>query len=209
MAIIGDVACLRRLPRARRLDGMAESLKAGLIGDVALWRLVESRGSAALRDDEEARFAIIDRSVRLKLGVVDRDPFESGERRTLNLGHTIGHALEVTSRFRLSHGKAVVLGIRAVAAIAAGRGADVDLPARIDGVVRTLGYPMQRTFEPADVKEALGRDKKRRQGRQRWILPMSVGHVEEVDGVTDAELDAALAVIHADAAPALRRRRAA
>jgi 3-dehydroquinate synthetase len=58
---------------------MAESLKAGLIGDPALWRLVEARGRAALRHDEEARFAIIERAVRLKLGVVERDPYEAGE----------------------------------------------------------------------------------------------------------------------------------
>jgi 3-dehydroquinate synthetase len=208
-AIVGDVATLRPLARSRRLDGMAESLKSGLIGDPALWRLVEDRGWAALRDDEEARFAIIDRSVRLKLGVVERDPFEAGERRTLNLGHTIGHALEVTSRFRLSHGKAVVLGIRAVAAIAAGRGADPGLPARIDAVVRTLGYPTQRAFDPTAVKQALGRDKKRRKGRQRWILPMAVGRVDDVDDVTEAELDAALAVIHGDVPQVTRGRQAA
>ena len=98
VAIIGDVATQRTLPRARCLDGMAESLKSGLIGDPALWALVERRGKAALRDDEAARYAIIDRSVQLKLDVVDRDPFERGVRRTLNLGHTLGHALEDRER---------------------------------------------------------------------------------------------------------------
>jgi 3-dehydroquinate synthetase len=188
---------------------MAESLKAGLIGDAALWRLVEDRGPAALAGDEEARFAIIERSVRLKLGIVERDPFEAGERRTLNLGHTIGHALEVESGYRLPHGKAVVLGIRAVAAIASGRGADAELPARIDAVVDALGYPSQRGFDPSLVRAALRHDKKRRQGRQRWILPMSVGRVEEVDDVTDAELDAALALIHAEIEPVSSGGRAA
>lgn len=195
VAIVGDMASLRTLPRPRRLDGMAESLKAGLIGDPGLWALVETRGRAALRDDEAARFAIIERSVRLKLGVVERDPFELGERRTLNLGHTIGHALEVTSRFRLPHGHAVVLGLRAVAAIAAGRGAEAGLAERIDEVVRGLGYPLQRDFDPLIVRQALGSDKKRRHGRQRWILPMAVGRVEEADDVSEAELDAALATI--------------
>ncbi len=124
VAIIADVTTQRTLPRARRLDGMAESLKSGIIGDPALWQLVETRGRAALRDDEAARYAIIDRSVQLKLDVVDRDPFERGERRTLNLGHTLGHALEIESGYRLPHGKAVVLGLRAVAHIAQGRGAE-------------------------------------------------------------------------------------
>ena len=198
VAIVGDMVALRTLPRARRLDGMGESLKAGLIGDPGLWRLVETRGRAALRDDEAARFAIIDRSVRLKLGVVDRDPFESGERRTLNLGHTLGHALEVESGYRLPHGHAVVLGLRAVAAIAAGRGAEPGLAERIDDVVASLGYRLRRAFDPAVVAHALGSDKKRHQGRQRWILPMAVGRVEEADDVTDAELEAALRVIRAD-----------
>ena len=198
VAIVGDMAALRTLPRSRRLDGMAESLKAGLIGDPGLWHLVETRGRAALRHDEAARFAIIDRSVRLKLDVVDRDPFESGERRVLNLGHTLGHALEIESGYRLPHGQAVVLGLRAVAAIAAGRGAEPDLAERIDGVVADLGYRLRRAFDPAAVRRALTTDKKRLRGRQRWILPMAVGRVEEVDDVSEAELEAALRVIQAD-----------
>jgi shikimate kinase/3-dehydroquinate synthase len=195
VAIVGDVAVLRTLPRARRLDGMAESLKAGLIGDPGLWRLVETRGRAALRDDEAARFAIIDRSVRLKLDVVERDPFEAGERRVLNLGHTLGHALEVESGYRLPHGQAVVLGLRAVAAMAVGRGAEPDLPDRIDAVIHDLGYALQRDFDPQSVRRAMGSDKKRHRGRQRWILPMAVGTVLEVDDVSDEELTLAMQVI--------------
>jgi shikimate kinase/3-dehydroquinate synthase len=209
VAIVGDVAALRTLPRARRLDGMAESLKSGLIGDPAIWRLVETRGRTALRDDEAARYAIIDRSVQLKLGVVDRDPFEVGERRTLNLGHTIGHALEVESGYRLPHGQAVVLGLRAVAAIARARGAEPDLAERIESVVEDLGYQRRRDFDPVAVRRALGSDKKRHRGRQRWILPLAVGHVVEVDDVTDAEIDAALAVIRTVDPPSARRADAA
>jgi 3-dehydroquinate synthetase len=194
-AIIADLATQRTLPRARRLDGMAESLKSGLIGDPALWDLVERRGRDALRNDEAARYAIIDRSVQLKLGVVDRDPFEQGERRTLNLGHTLGHALEIESGYRLPHGMAVVLGLRAVTHIAMGRGAESGLDERIDHVVRSLGYRLERDFDAAAVKAALRTDKKRVQGKQRWILPMAVGAVTEVDDVTEAELDAAIHTI--------------
>jgi 3-dehydroquinate synthetase len=195
VAIIADVTTQRTLPRARRLDGMAESLKSGIIGDPALWQLVASRGRAALRDDEAARYAIIDRSVQLKLDVVARDPFERGDRRTLNLGHTLGHALEIESGYRLPHGKAVVLGLRAVAHMAQARGAEPGLAERIDAVVGSLGYALHRTFDPAVVRHALGRDKKRIRGRQRWILPMAVGHVIDVDDVSEAELEAALRVI--------------
>jgi len=199
-AIIGDVATLRTLPRARRLDGMAESLKSGIIGDPGLWRLVETRGQVSLRKDEAARYAIIDRSVQLKLGVVDRDPFELGERRNLNLGHTLGHALEIESGYRLPHGMAVVLGLRAVTHIAMGRGAEPGLDERIDEVVGGLGYKLRRDFDPAVVKRAMRSDKKRHKGRQRWILPMDIGRVTEVDDVTEAELDAAIAAISEEAA---------
>jgi shikimate kinase/3-dehydroquinate synthase len=198
-AVIGDVATLRALPRARRLDGMAESLKSGIIGDPELWRLVETRGRASLRKDEAARYAIIDRSVQLKLGVVERDPFELGERRNLNLGHTLGHALEIESGYRLPHGMAVVLGLRAVTHMAMGRGARAGLDEHIDAVVGSLGYTLRRSFDPAAVKRALASDKKRHKGRQRWILPMDIGRVAEVDDVTEAELNAAIGAINAEA----------
>ncbi len=75
----------------------------------------------------------------------------------------------------------------------------VCLPAAIDDVVGDLGYERTRAFDPAAVKRALTSDKKRVRGRQRWILPMAVGRVEDVDDVTDAELDAAIEHIRAAA----------
>lgn len=199
-AVVGDVATLRTLPRQRMLDGMGESLKMGLIGDPWAWSLVETRGSAALAGDEAARYALVERAAHLKLQIVDRDPFEHGERRELNLGHTLGHALEIESRYRLAHGQAVVLGLRAVALMANARGAEPGLAERIDEVITALGYTRRRRFDPAVVKGALRGDKKRHKGRQRWILPMAVGRMQEVDDVTDEELDRAMAHIHLDAA---------
>ncbi len=195
IAVNSDVAALRTLPLRLRRDGMAESIKAALIGDPVLWDLLEHRGRAALRADEATRYAIVERSARLKLGVCERDPFEAGERRTLNLGHTIGHALEIESRYRLPHGAAVALGLRAVAAVAAGRGADADLAPRLDSLLAGLGFALNRAFDAEAVERALLGDKKRRAGRQRWILPMEIGRVIEVDDVTDAELERALRAI--------------
>ena len=195
VAVVSDVAALRTLPVALRREGMAESVKAALIGDPALWTLLEERGAAALRADEAARHAILERSVRLKLGVVERDPFEAGERRTLNLGHTVGHALEIESRYRLRHGAAVALGMRAVATIAAGRGAEPRLAERLDTLLAALGFDLRHDFDAGAVRDAMATDKKRRGGRQRWILPLDIGRVEEVDDVTDAELRRALRAI--------------
>ena len=196
--IVSDANLIDTLPVERRRDGMTECLKAGLIGDPSLWALVEERGAPALAgEDRAAAFAMTDRAVRLKLVIVDRDPHERGERRVLNLGHTIGHALEVESGYRMSHGEAVALGLRAVARIATGRGAEGDLADRIDQVLAQLGIPLRRAFDDKRVRDALGSDKKRIGGRQRWILPMAVGRVVDVDDVTDAELDLALRTIAA------------
>lgn len=190
---IADVSVLAALPVARRRDGLAECLKAGLIGDPQLWELIERRGRMAMDGtDEGARYAITERAAHLKLAVVQRDPYEVGERRTLNLGHTLGHALEVESGYRLAHGTAVALGLRAVAAIAARRGAEPGLSERLDAVLRDLGFPLQRRFDPAAVIAATSTDKKRQRGVQRWILPMAIGHVEEVADVSPIELHAAL-----------------
>ncbi len=115
----------------------------------------------------------------------------------LNLGHTLGHALEVESGFEMSHGEAVGLGLRAVAAIAASRQADAGLAEAIDEVLRTLGMPLTRGFDRHAVVEALGSDKKRRDGVQRWLLPFAVGRVDEVSDVTVAEVTRALEAIAA------------
>ncbi|MGH2380022.1 MAG: bifunctional shikimate kinase/3-dehydroquinate synthase [Candidatus Limnocylindria bacterium] len=197
VSVISDVAALHSLPVRLRRDGMAESIKSALIGDAALWRLIEERGGRAIRTDEPARYAILERSARLKLAVCERDPFEDGERRTLNLGHTIGHALEIESRYRLPHGRAVALGMRAVTAVATRRGADTELAPRLDALLDRLGFALHHSFDAGAVKAAMLGDKKRRAGRQRWVLPMEVGRVIEVHDVTDAELELGLRTIAA------------
>lgn len=194
-AVLSDIGALRSLPLRHRRDGMAESLKSALVGDPVLWQLLEERGPAALRADEPARYAIVERSARLKLGVCERDPFEAGERRTLNLGHTIGHALEIESGYRLRHGPAVALGMRAVVAISAARAANPELASRLDDLLLRLGFGLTRPFDSGRVRSAMLGDKKRRDGRQRWILPTRIGEVVEVDDVTDAEVRRALRVI--------------
>jgi shikimate kinase / 3-dehydroquinate synthase len=195
---IADTSLLASLPVEARRDGMAEVLKSGLIGDPALWDLAETRGTAALSgEDEAAVYAMTERAARVKLAIVERDPYEDGERRVLNLGHTLGHAFEVESGYRLGHGSAVALGLRAVAGIAARRGAQAGLRERIDDVLDRLGFPLRHRFDAGAVVGALGGDKKRDRGRQRWILPMAVGRVEEVDDVTPDELGAALREVSA------------
>ncbi len=226
-AVVADTRALHTLSADLLLDGMGETVKSAIIGDPWLWDLIVERGQAALRPggsasetehaanpehaapppedaapplaqpDLAARYAMVERSALLKLGVVERDPFEQGERRTLNLGHTIGHALEIESGYRLPHGRAVILGLRAVAHMAAARGAESTLQEQIDDVVATLGFDLTRSFDPARVLAALRGDKKALRGKIRWILPMDIGRVEEADDISDTEIMAALEHIQA------------
>jgi shikimate kinase/3-dehydroquinate synthase len=190
---ISDVHMFESLPAERRRDGIAECLKCGLIGDPELWDLVETRGAAAVAGrDPAAAYAMTERAARLKLAIVDEDPHERGRRRELNLGHTLGHALEIESGYALAHGDAVALGLRAVGAIAETRGAEPGLGDRIDTVLESIGFPLRRAFDRSVVVASLRSDKKRRQGVLRWILPIAVGRLEEVDDVTPRELELAL-----------------
>jgi 3-dehydroquinate synthetase/shikimate kinase len=191
-AVIADVEVLGSMPRREARNGMAECVKAAVVADAGLWRLIEDRGVEALTGDAEARYAIIERAARVKMAIVDRDPFEVGERRTLNLGHTVGHALEVVARYRLPHGAAVGLGMCVAASLAAARGGDPELQPRLSALLDQLGLPTRHSADPAAVRDALTADKKRRGGRQRWILPMAIGSVIEVDDVTERELETAL-----------------
>jgi shikimate kinase/3-dehydroquinate synthase len=198
-AVLADTAVLATLPLPRRRDGLAEAVKSSIIGDPALWSLIAERGRDALRGtDEPARYAITERAARVKLAIVRRDPFETCERRQLNLGHTLGHALEIESGYRLAHGGAVALGMRAATAIALGRGADAALGGALDELLAALGFPLRRGFDEARVRAALVSDKKRRAGRQRWILPMAIGQVLEVDDVSEAELSRAIKAVRDD-----------
>jgi len=87
--------------------------------------------------------------------------------------------------------------MRAVASIAAGRGAYPELAPRLDALLARLDFKIRRSFDATGVKSAMLGDKKRHAGRQRWIVPMEVGRVIEVDDVTDAELELALRTIAA------------
>ena len=197
--IVEDIDLLGTLPVERRRDGLAECLKAGLIGDPLLWQLVEERGCPALEGrDPAAAYAISERAIRVKLDIVDRDPFESGERRKLNLGHTIGHALEIESGYTLAHGTAVCLGLRAEARIALARGlANAAFIDQIDAVLASLGFRGSHAFDGGAVVRATLGDKKRTGGKQHWVLPVAVGDVTEVSDVTDREIESALGAIAA------------
>ena len=133
--------------------------------------------------------------MRVKIDVVEEDPYEAGRRAVLNLGHTAGHALERLSGYGLLHGEAVAVGLIIAAHIATDMGmCESDLPAQWIDALRTLDLSVTWAgpHSPAEVLAAMAHDKKRRRGRQRWILPCRIGEVEIVEDVSDEIILSAL-----------------
>ncbi len=170
--VLIDPSLLQSLDPAEYRSGLAELLKIGIIGDEQLFE--------ALVHQRQATPELISRAVRLKAAIVARDPYDLGERRTLNLGHTLGHALETASAHQLRHGEAVAIGIAAMARYSAAAGWTSEAVAkRVIGGLQALGLPT--SAEPNLLRQAaehIGADKKGAAGNVALICIHGVAHVQ-------------------------------
>jgi 3-dehydroquinate synthase len=179
-AVLVDPAVLKTLPAREYRAGLYESLKCGIIGDAGLFRLFEERHKEILARDPEVVEKVIADSVRLKASVVSADEREGGLRQVLNLGHTIGHALEAETKYKvLLHGEAVAWGMVAATYIALSTGKlDSVTAGRIMNAVLGLGELPRVNIKTANILRRLRSDKKTRQGVVHFILPREIGKVE-------------------------------
>ncbi|RLC81263.1 MAG: 3-dehydroquinate synthase [Chloroflexi bacterium] len=189
--VVADPLTLRTLPEAEWRCGLAEIVKAAIIADPELFEMLEELG---VRSEELGGYSqlathnsqlLIRRALAVKIAVVEEDPFERGRRAVLNLGHTVGHALERLSGYRMKHGNAVSIGMVTATRIAHRMGlCDAEVPERIESLLRKLGLPVRcPDFAPEAIWEAMQTDKKRRRKTLRWVLPRAIGEVEIRDDV--------------------------
>ena len=177
-AVICDTNCLKTLPPDVFADGAAEALKTGVLCSEALFARMES----GLRVSELEE--IIAQCVAFKAGVVERDEKEQGERKLLNLGHTVGHAIEKCSDFRIPHGHAVAAGLAIMTRAAENLGwmtgeSKRTLEAeRIESAVETLGLPSATEYPPAALAQAALSDKKRAGDSITIVVPSKIGRCE-------------------------------
>ena len=174
--VVIDLQLLRTLPQEEICSGLAEVIKHGIIGDAGLFSSLEGRYDLdAWKEDAGSEW--IARALRVKIAVVEEDPFEQGRRAVLNFGHTVGHALERLSSYSLRHGEAVSVGMVAAARIAVKLGqADSTLAERITVVLTGWGLPVRcPPFSVDEIWEALNHDKKRHHGSLRWVIPTAIG----------------------------------
>ncbi|MEQ8979767.1 MAG: bifunctional shikimate kinase/3-dehydroquinate synthase [Deltaproteobacteria bacterium] len=152
--VVVDLDALPSLDPAEMRNGLAEMLKMGILADASLFDRIVEAGAPDV--------ASIARSIELKAQIVASDPYERGARKTLNLGHTLAHALETASDHTLRHGEAVAIGLCAAARYSAALGlAHPDVVARIEAGIARVGLP---THSPEGLDDraaaALGHDKK-------------------------------------------------
>jgi 3-dehydroquinate synthetase/shikimate kinase len=199
-ATIIDVALLATLAERQRRAALAEAVKMAALGDDRLFALLEADGQAIAVGDpaaiESGAIAeLVERAAWAKVEVVLEDEREAGERISLNLGHSLGHAIEAAAGFEaLVHGEAVGYGLRAASRIGVERG--VTPPERANRI-ETLLDRLELGQAPLDVAlddvlAALSTDKKHRDGLLRWVLPTADGHV--VDPEVPASLVRAVAI---------------
>ena len=197
LAVFADTATLSTLPPRELRAGMQEAIKSAIIRDTALFRLLERDADTLLGSPSPRQSAalvrVVTASVRVKAALVAADERESGPRMLLNLGHTLGHAIETATHYRaLLHGEAVAWGM--IAAIHLARARGVLPPATADRMERLILRfgPLPHFRTTAEQLVALSAsDKKHRGGVLSFVLPVAIGEAQIVRDVTSQELLAA------------------
>jgi 3-dehydroquinate synthase len=195
-----DTASLATLPIRELRCGLAEVVKYGVILDADFFAEVESSAGAILASEPTILRRIIAHSCRLKADVVAKDEREeTGLRAVLNFGHTVGHAIEAVAGYggAFQHGEAVAAGMVAEARVAERLwwiGGEVTT--RLVALLDRLGLPTSAPgLDPDALIDAMGRDKKNKGGRIRFVLPRRLGHVELTDDPTEADVRSSLKVV--------------
>ncbi|MEP7277945.1 MAG: 3-dehydroquinate synthase [Bacteroidota bacterium] len=170
--LLYDISLLKSLPEAEWQNGFAEIIKHACIKDAAMFSLLEKNNLAAFRKNKKLVAALVERNARIKIKVVQKDEFEKADRKLLNYGHTLGHALE--NLYQLSHGHAVSIGMAYAAEISR----QVNGFAQKDRLVKLIhqyGLPAFTKFNKEQVFAVLKMDKKRERKDISYILLEKIG----------------------------------
>jgi 3-dehydroquinate synthase len=205
LVVLIDPDVLRSLPEREYRAGLYEIVKAGAIRDAELFHFMAQHADRVLKRDADALEHIIAEAVRIKAEVVTADERESGLRRILNFGHTIGHALEAETHYqRFLHGEAVAFGMHAATKLAETTGTlGAQDAAAIHAVVRRYGpIPPLDGISADNLVVRLGSDKKTVQGKVHFVLPTRIGDVAIVTGIDRAVIQEAVEAVLSEAVPA-------
>ena len=189
--VVIDPLVLATLPRREFRSGLYEVVKYGMIASRGLFDRVARETKPIFARQPEVLVPAIVESCRIKADVVTKDERESGLRRILNYGHTIGHALEAVTRYRrFRHGEAIAYGMLAAADLAVVRGALADRERQaLTQLITQLGpLPPVGDLPIAEVMDAVKRDKKVVHGRLHFVIAIAIGATTTIDDVTEEEI---------------------
>ena len=174
--VICDVDLLRTLSPREFRTGLAEIIKAAVIADAELFEMLEQADFSTLQRDSDTLREMVYRAIKVKADIVERDERESGDRRLLNLGHTLAHAIEKSSS-KFNHGEAVAVGLAMIAEVAANRDmlavADKE---RIVNLLLRAGFALEPPVEVRTLLKAVKRDKKAEGDSIHVVFPLGVGN---------------------------------
>ena len=174
--VVCDVNLLRTLSAREFRTGLAEIIKAGVIGDATLFEMLEQADFSTLQRDTERLSEIVYRAVKVKADIVERDERESGDRRLLNLGHTLAHAIEKSSS-KSNHGEAAAVGLAMIADVAAKQGLlAAEDKERILNLLQRAGFALEPPVEVRTLLKAVKRDKKAEGDSIHVVFPLGVGN---------------------------------
>jgi 3-dehydroquinate synthase len=182
VALFADLDVLRTLsPRTFR-GGLAEAVKTAVALDAPLFRKLESGVAPIVSRDPRTVGGVVARCLVLKGALVASDPRDTGRRAILNLGHTVAHAVEAASDYRVGHGDAVAIGLVAELRLACRlTGFPRQAADRVEALLSAFGLPIRapRALDPARLLQAARRDKKTRSGVVRCVLPEALGRMPD------------------------------
>jgi 3-dehydroquinate synthase len=192
--VIADVDALKTLPEAEVTNGLAEVIKHAAIRDRDFFNFLDTNMAKARSLDAAVMEKIVLENVRIKAEVVEKDEKELGLRGILNYGHTVGHALETISGFRLKHGQAVAIGMVAAARISRKMGlltqGDVN---RIKSIIEKAGLPTEIAgYDTKDILQAMRHDKKVLNNKLRFVLLKAIGNAFITDEVSTSLVEEVL-----------------
>lgn len=181
--VVADLDVLATLPARQLRAGLAEIVKCGVVRDEAILDQLEAVAPAIRKGELAAIEVPLRRAVAIKAGIVSRDEREAGERRVLNFGHSVGHAIETVQRYRgLLHGEAVAVGMVAALRLGQARGVTpAGLARRVEDLLVALGLPVRlpQGLRPERLASAMARDKKVQAGTVLFVLARGDGRTED------------------------------
>jgi 3-dehydroquinate synthase len=183
--LLFDYSFLKSLPSPEWSNGFAEIIKHSCIKDAKLFKELEKNKPAFYRKNKPALAKLIRRNVEIKSAVVQKDEFEKGDRRLLNFGHTLGHAIE--NMYELSHGQAISIGMTAACHISAELNGFKETE-RVVNVLDQYGLPTYAEYDKKEAMAVLKMDKKREKGTMNYVLLEKIGK-GVVKGIPVSELE--------------------